>query len=114
MTPERCTARPRGASLPKAKCVRTAMILSHDANPKPDGIFGKDNPLVFGPEATRAMSVAFDEVCRALNLSHTANGVREVIAIRIIELARRGECDSDRLRDRVITEAGAAGSGSLG
>jgi hypothetical protein len=24
------------------------------------------NPLVFGPEATRAMSVAFDGVCRAL------------------------------------------------
>jgi hypothetical protein len=64
------------------------------------------NPLVFGPEATRAMSVAFDEVCRALNLSHTANGVREGIATRIIELARHGERDPDRLRDRVIAEAG--------
>ena len=64
------------------------------------------NPLVFGPETTRAMSVAFDEVCRALNLSHTGNGVREGIATRIIELARRGERDPDRLRDRVIAEAG--------
>lgn len=64
------------------------------------------NPLVFGPETTRAMSVAFDEVCRALNLSHTANGVREGIATRIIELARHGERDPDRLRDRVIAEAG--------
>jgi hypothetical protein len=35
--------------------------------------FVKD-PLVFGPEATRAMSVAFDELCRALNVSDTANG----------------------------------------
>ena len=64
------------------------------------------NPLVFGPEVTRAMSVAFDEVCRDLNLSHTANGVREGVAKRIIELARHGERDPDRLRDRVIAEAG--------
>jgi hypothetical protein len=64
------------------------------------------NPLVFGPEATHAMSVAFDEVCRTLNLSHTANGLREGIATRIIELARHGERDPDRLRDRVIAEAG--------
>jgi hypothetical protein len=40
------------------------------------------NPIVFEPEATRAMSVAFDEVCRALNVSPTANGAREVIATR--------------------------------
>jgi hypothetical protein len=63
------------------------------------------NPLVFGPEATRAMSVAFDRVCRSLGVSYTANGAREAIATKIIELARRGECDPDRLRDRVITEA---------
>ena len=62
-------------------------------------------PLVCGPEATHAMSVAFDEVCRTLNLSQTANGVREGIATRIIELARHGESDPDRLRDRVIAEA---------
>jgi hypothetical protein len=72
------------------------------------------NPLVFEPEATRSMLVAFDEVCRALNVSPTANGAREVIATRIIELARRGECDADRLRDRVITEAAANRSGSGG
>ena len=73
------------------------------------------NPLVFEPEATRSMLVAFDEVCRALNVSPTANGAREVIATRIIELARRGECDPDRLRDRVIAEADAANrSGSRG
>jgi hypothetical protein len=62
------------------------------------------------------MSVAFDDVCRALNVPHTANGPREVIAKRIIELARRGERDPGRLRDRVITDAGGAngnGSGSL-
>jgi hypothetical protein len=71
--------------------------------------------IVFGPEATRAMSVAFDEVCRTLNVSYTTNGAREAIATRLIELARCGECDSDRLRDRVITEADAIdGNGSGG
>jgi hypothetical protein len=54
------------------------------------------------------MSVAFDRVCRALGVSYTANGAREAIATKIIELARRGECDPDRLRDRVITEAAKA------
>jgi hypothetical protein len=71
------------------------------------------DPLVFEPEATHAMSVAFDEVCRALNVPHTANGAREAIAAKIIDLARRGERDPDRLRDRMITEASAAnGNGS--
>jgi hypothetical protein len=30
---------------------------------------------------------------------------REAIAVRIIELARRGEHDSERLRDRVLRDA---------
>jgi hypothetical protein len=75
--------------------------------------YGK-NPLVFGPEAIRGMSVAFDEVCRILNVSDAANDAREAIATRIIEWARRGECDPQRLRDRVITEAGAANGNASG
>jgi hypothetical protein len=72
------------------------------------------NPLVFGPEAIRGMSVAFDEVCRILNVSDAANGAREAIVTRIIEWARRGECDPHRLRDRVITEAGTANGNASG
>ncbi|MEA2938735.1 MAG: hypothetical protein QOC56_2239 [Alphaproteobacteria bacterium] len=60
---------------------------------------------VFEPEATRAMSVAFDEVCRALGLNADAHA-KETIALRIIELARRGERDPDRLRRVVLEEAG--------
>jgi hypothetical protein len=37
-------------------------------------------------------------------------GAREVMAVRIIELARRGERDPERLRDRVLREAGATPS----
>ena len=63
---------------------------------------------VFEPETTHAMSMAFDEVCRALKLSDTAARQRETVALRIIEWARRGERDPARLRERVLCDAGAA------
>ena len=49
----------------------------------------------FGPDALRAMSTVLEEVCRMLKVDHD-QGAREVVAIRIIELARRGECDPER------------------
>ncbi len=69
--------------------------------------FLKDQP-VFEPEAVRAMSAAFDEVCRSLKLPETATREREAIAVRIVELARRGERDAKRLSERVLREAGSA------
>lgn len=65
---------------------------------------------VFEPEVTHAMSVAFDEACRALNLPDTATREREAIAARVVELAQRGERDPVRLRDRVLRDAGGLGS----
>jgi hypothetical protein len=62
----------------------------------------------FDPEATNAMSAAFDEVCRALKLLETDANGREAVAAQIIELARRGEKDPIRLRDRVLRDSGAA------
>jgi hypothetical protein len=62
----------------------------------------------FEPDATQAMSVAFEDACRTLNLSDQAQREREAVAVRIIELARRGERDPAALRDRVLREAGAA------
>ena len=63
----------------------------------------------FGPDALRAMSTALEEVCRTLKVDHD-QGAREVMAVRVIELARCGECDPERLRDRVLREAGATPS----
>jgi hypothetical protein len=63
----------------------------------------------FGPDALQAMSTALEKVCRTLNIDHD-QGAREVMAVRIIELARRGERDPERLRDRVLREAGATPS----
>jgi hypothetical protein len=64
---------------------------------------------VFGPETTAAMGTALEQICAVLGLDHDADAC-EVIASRIIELARRGERDAMKLRDRVLMEAnGAAG-----
>jgi hypothetical protein len=63
---------------------------------------------VFDPETIAAMSKAFDEVCLTLKLSEDAAPERETIAVRIIELARRGERDPARLRQRVLRDSGAS------
>jgi hypothetical protein len=57
---------------------------------------------VFEPELTHGMSLAFDEVCERLAIPATAHAAREVIALRIIGLARDGEHDPEGMRDAVL------------
>jgi hypothetical protein len=61
---------------------------------------------VFDDEDIQTMSMALEEVCRVLRIDADAARDREVVAIRIIELARRGELDYRRLVERVLKEAG--------
>jgi hypothetical protein len=68
-----------------------------------DGVFFRDS--VFEPHDIKAMSLALDGVCEVLKLQDD-NPAREVMATRIIDLARRGERSPTRLRDRVLHEAG--------
>jgi len=49
--------------------------------------------------------MAFVDVCKALKLDNDARA-KEIIAVRIIELVRRGEHNPNRLRDRLLREAG--------
>jgi len=65
------------------------------------------NQSVFDPDTTQSMSIAFDDICSSLKLAESAAREREAVAIRLIELARRGERDPIRLRDRVLRDAGA-------
>ncbi|MGB6540864.1 MAG: hypothetical protein WBF03_08305 [Xanthobacteraceae bacterium] len=59
---------------------------------------------VFDPKDITAMSMALDDICKELNLRD--DGVaREVIAVRIIDLAKSGERNPTRLRDIVLHEA---------
>lgn len=61
---------------------------------------------VFYPEDVEAMSLAYESVCRALHINGDA-GARETIAVRVIQLAQRGELCPTVLRDRVLAEANA-------
>lgn len=63
----------------------------------------------FDPKDIRAMSMALSDVCKTLNINGDVRA-REVIAIRIIELARRGERSPTKLRDRVLAEANGSNS----
>jgi len=67
--------------------------------------FVKDG--VFDQKDITAMSMALDDVCKILNLRDDSSA-REVIAIRIVDLARAGERNPTRLRDRIIREADLA------
>jgi predicted Holliday junction resolvase-like endonuclease len=59
---------------------------------------------VFDPKDITAMSTALDDVCKELDLRDDS-AAREVIAVRIIDLAKAGERSPTRLRDRVLQEA---------
>jgi hypothetical protein len=63
---------------------------------------------VFDPADIQAMSMALADVCKLLKLDgggKAKSKAKEVIATRIIELARRGERSPTKLRDRVLKEA---------
>jgi hypothetical protein len=60
----------------------------------------------FGPEATRAMGAAFDKACRSLQNTGQPSIVKEVIAKRIIDLAREGDSDPDHLCDMTLKSLG--------
>jgi hypothetical protein len=54
----------------------------------------------FEPEIIEVMSAAFEEACRKLGLSETADDpLREMVARKIIECAQTGERDQARLCD---------------
>jgi ABC-type hemin transport system substrate-binding protein len=59
----------------------------------------------FDPKAVTAMGMAFDDVCRILEVPADAASLREALATRIIEVAKRGERSPTVLRDRVLFEA---------
>jgi hypothetical protein len=62
---------------------------------------------VFDPKDITAMSMALDDICKALNLRDDSTA-RQVMAVRIVDLAKAGERSPTRLRDRVLHEAGLA------
>jgi hypothetical protein len=62
-----------------------------------------DDNAAFDPEAIKAMSEALERACAALHVNGQLRD-REVIAARIIDLARNGVLDAKVLSDRVVAE----------
>ena len=60
--------------------------------------FFKD--ATFDPEHVKAMGKAFDSIIRGLRDRGQSRVVREVIAERIVALAKTGERDPDKLCER--------------
>jgi hypothetical protein len=60
----------------------------------------------FDYDATQAMGEAFDRVCHCLHDIGQPALVREIVARRIIEVARGGERDPDELCARALRALG--------
>jgi hypothetical protein len=60
----------------------------------------------FNYDATQAMGEAFDRACHALHDIGQPDLVREIIARRIIEVARNGERDPGELCARALKALG--------
>jgi len=62
----------------------------------------------FDADQLHAMGIAFDRACRSLGLTTIPDPLTDLIADRIIETARAGECDPERLYEAVMHWASAA------
>ena len=63
---------------------------------------------VFDAHETHAIAVAFDEICKMMNLPLEAKDERETIAVRVIDFARAGELDPYTICKRILREARAS------
>jgi hypothetical protein len=61
--------------------------------------------VAFDQAAISEMSRAFEEACKNLHVFAGDQRGREIIATRVIDLARTGVIDATALRDRVMAEA---------
>jgi len=67
-----------------------------------------EDSAAFDPSDIAAMSKAFEQACSALHVLQDDARGREIIATRIVDLARDGAIDADALRERVLREAKSA------
>ena len=61
---------------------------------------------VFPPEDIAAMTTAYDAALQLLRLTGRADPVTEIVAKKIIEIARSGERDPAKICARAIKELG--------
>jgi hypothetical protein len=61
----------------------------------------------FNPEVIQLLSEAYQATCRVLGLIDRADPMTEIVAKKIIEIAKRGERDPLKIRQLVLKELGA-------
>jgi hypothetical protein len=66
---------------------------------------------VFEPEAIERMTAAYENVLKVLQLTDRADPITELVARKIIEFARAGENDPERLCQRTVDALGKAPPG---
>jgi hypothetical protein len=59
---------------------------------------------IFEPDLIEAICSAFQRACVALQLQGTSDAFTEIVATKIIELAKAGEFDPERLCSKVLSE----------
>ena len=52
---------------------------------------------VFDPEATHAMGIAFDRMCKLFALMDSDHEMRNFVAVTIVNVASQGECDPEKI-----------------
>jgi hypothetical protein len=68
--------------------------------------FISETGSVLDEHATKVIGEAFDAACRDLAEAEQPSVLYEAVAKRIIELAKSGERDPNKLRDRALTAFG--------
>lgn len=59
----------------------------------------------FEPPQIDAMASAYSKACAALSIAESDSESRQIVATRIIDLARDGLASADELYERVMTES---------
>ena len=76
-----------------------------DAVVKPmDDIFQLMQDWAFDPDAMQAVMLAFAMACREMNATETSSVIKNMIALRIVGHAQRGERNADRLCRQTVEE----------
>src|SRR5215813_7608440 len=57
----------------------------------------------FGPEDTAAMTAAFEEALKRLNIADREAPMATSVAKKIVRLAKKGECNPTRLTEGVVS-----------
>lgn len=60
----------------------------------------------FGPDEIKAMTTAYEDALKELRLADRTDPVTEIIAKAIIDIARTGEKDPEKIRERAISTLG--------